>query len=134
VESEVRFIRDLRDWWEAKHEEGDWPDHEIHLLRNLPRRGVGFFKTAGFYPDFMLWLRKGADQALAFIEPHGMVIWDPVKVALLEDIRKLGLENLPVLAYIVTQTPPKSIGAIGGGPVTENYLRDHHILQQDGSY
>src|SRR5690606_15870070 len=53
---------------------------------------------------------------------------------LLEDIRKLGLENLPVLAYIVTQTPPKSIGAIGGGPVTENYLRDHHILQQDGSY
>ena len=82
----------------------------------------------------MLWLKKGGVQALAFIEPHGMVIWDPVKVELLKDIRALGL-SVPTLAFIVTKTPPRSIGAIGGKSVTEEWLRRHHILfQGNGTY
>jgi len=55
VASEVEFLRDLGNFWEEA-QEGDsaWVDYEIYVLRNLPRRGVGFFATAGFYPDFML--------------------------------------------------------------------------------
>jgi|AMFO01.1.fsa_nt_gi Uncharacterized protein conserved in bacteria len=135
--SEVKFVVDLRDTWATLHEDSVWTDYEIYLLRNLPKRGVGFFQTAGFYPDFLLWLKKGDAQALAFIEPHGMVYGDPHgKVGLLRDIRQLGL-SVPTVAYIVTDTSPANIGAIdsmaGGGPVTEQWLRDHHILLQDGA-
>lgn len=129
VESEISFIRDLRALWTKLSAEPTWTGYEVYLLRNLPKKGVGFFATAGFYPDFMLWLKKDGVQALAFVEPHGMVIWDPVKVELLKDIRGLGL-SVPTLAYIVTKTPPRSIGAIGGKAVTEDWLRQRHILFQ----
>lgn len=134
VESEVAFLQDLRDLWARLSLDSEWAGYEVYLLRNLPRKGVGFFATAGFYPDFMLWLKKGEVQALAFVEPHGMVIWDPVKVRLLGDIRGLGL-SVPTVAYIVTKTPPRSVGAIGGKAVTEEWLKEHHILfQRDSTY
>jgi hypothetical protein len=40
-------------------------------LRNLSQRGVRFFKTSGFYPDFILWMRKGK-KTIAFIDPKGI--------------------------------------------------------------
>lgn len=132
VESEVTFLRDLRDLWARLSTNPSWAGYEVYLLRNLPKKGVGFFQTAGFYPDFMLWLKKDGVQALAFVEPHGMVIWDPLKVELLKDIRGLGL-SVPTLAYIVTKTSPRSIGAIGGKSVTEDWLRERHILFQGSS-
>lgn len=129
IESEVRFLRDLSAFWETALKDPVWADHEISLLRNLPRKGVGFFATAGFYPDFMLWLKKGDSQALAFVEPHGMVIWDQMKVDLLRDIRGLGL-SVPTVAYIVTPTSQRAIGAVGGRAVTGSWLRDRYILMQ----
>jgi hypothetical protein len=46
----------------------------LFLLRNLARgKGVGFFESAGFYPDFILWVKEGEAQRIIFIEPHGMV-------------------------------------------------------------
>lgn len=132
VDSEVKFLRDLREVWESYSEDEDWAGFEIYLLRNLPRKGVGFFQTAGFYPDFMLWLKKGGFQALAFVEPHGMVIWDQTKVDLLADIGRMGL-TVPTRAYIVTMTPPRSIGAIGGGTSDVEWLRQRHILFQNST-
>lgn len=129
VESEVTFLRDLRDFWSTKSGDPEWDGFEIHLLRNLPRRGVGFFETAGFYPDFMLWLKREDVQALAFVEPHGMVIWDPNKVQLLTDIRELGL-SVPTVAYIVTKTEPRSIGAVGARTGDREWLRERRILFQ----
>ena len=129
VESEILFLRHLRDCWNEISVKPFWEGYELYILRNLPKRGVGFFRTAGFYPDFMLWLRRGDAQGLAFVEPHGMVIWDPMKVSLLDDIRHLGL-SVPMTAWIVTKTPPRSIGAIGGAAATEDWLRDRYILFQ----
>jgi phage repressor protein C with HTH and peptisase S24 domain len=80
----------------------------------------------------MLWLKRGDLQSLAFVEPHGMVIWDQTKVDLLQDIRGLGL-SVPTVAYIVTPTSQKAIGAVGGQAVTETWLRDRHILLQKSS-
>lgn len=131
VPSEVEFIRDLRTAWAAATANPDWAGYSLHLLRNLPKRGVGFFTTAGFYPDFMLWLTKDGEQALAFVEPHGMVIWDQVKVELLKHVRDMRLE-IPLLAYIVTSTAPRSVGAIGGVAHREEWFREQHILFQDG--
>ncbi|MXX40885.1 MAG: hypothetical protein F4Z85_22985, partial [Gemmatimonadetes bacterium] len=47
---------------------------EVFLLRNLSRgAGVGFFETSGFYPDFILWIKKERKQHIVFVEPHGMI-------------------------------------------------------------
>ncbi|MDQ3660161.1 MAG: S24 family peptidase [Actinomycetota bacterium] len=132
VKSEITFIKDLRDAWKLLSAVDGWDNYELSVLRNLPKRGVGFFSTAGFYPDFMLWMKSGESQVLAFVEPHGMVIWDPVKVELLEDIRKMELD-LPLLAYIVTGTQPRSVGAIGGRQHLEEWFKERHILFQDGT-
>jgi phage repressor protein C with HTH and peptisase S24 domain len=132
VASEVTFIRDLRDTWLDLTSDPDWDGWSLHVLRNLPKRGVGFFTTAGFYPDFLVWLTMKAAQALAFVEPHGMVIWDQTKVDLLKHIRETNLD-IPMLAYIVTKTEPRSVGAIGGIEHREDWFRDRHILFQDGT-
>lgn len=70
--SEIDFVHHLRRWWALHHQGAEWQGTELWLLRNLPKTGVGFFQTAGFYPDFLLWLRRGDRQALAFIDPKGV--------------------------------------------------------------
>jgi hypothetical protein len=45
----------------------------LFLLRNLAKRGVGFFEAGNFYPDFILWcLNKDGTQRICFIDPHGL--------------------------------------------------------------
>lgn len=70
--SEIRFVHDLRAWWTVRHEQPEWADVELWVLRNLPKTGVGFFQTAGFYPDFLVWIKRGEAQALAFVDPKGV--------------------------------------------------------------
>ena len=72
-ESERKFVEDLRSYW--KNDRDGLPDGtEAFLLRNQGRgAGVGFFEDAGFYPDFILWVKDAARQRVVFVEPHGMV-------------------------------------------------------------
>jgi hypothetical protein len=49
-----------------------WEDVEVVLLRNLAGVGVGLFAAEGFFPDFLLWLKRDNHQALAFVEPQGL--------------------------------------------------------------
>ena len=71
-ESERKFVADLRDY--CTSEPDALPDGaELFLLRNLTRgKGVGFFESRRFYPDFILWIKTGNAQRIVFIEPHGM--------------------------------------------------------------
>lgn len=70
---EKRFVEDLRDYC-SKEKDGALKDKKLFLLRNLARgKGVGFFESAGFYPDFILWVKEGKNQRIVFIEPHGML-------------------------------------------------------------
>src|SRR4030065_2787679 len=67
-ESEVRFVRDLKAFWEAEKDKL-LAGKEVFLLRNLSRgKGVGFFDESGFYPDFILWILDGPCQHIIFIE------------------------------------------------------------------
>ena len=67
-ESELRFINYL-----MKYITKFTPQGYIYLLRNPSRKGIGFFETMGFYPDFILWKIVDNKHSIAFIEPHGMV-------------------------------------------------------------
>jgi len=55
---------------------------EIFLLRNLSLRGVKFFQTSGYYPDFILWRKKKDRQTVVFIDPKGIRHVEDEKVQL----------------------------------------------------
>ena len=67
---ETQFVKYLRDYVRTNREQ--LKDRELFLLRNLSLRGVRFFQTSGFYPDFMMWIRRGKKVTVAFIDPKGI--------------------------------------------------------------
>ena len=70
-ESEKDFIKGLRKYLEINKDK--FKDCEIYLLRNFPKSGRGFqLQWSEFYPDFILWIKKGEKQTMVFIEPHGL--------------------------------------------------------------
>jgi hypothetical protein len=67
---ETKFVKDLKDYIQ-KHID-KFEKNDIFLLRNLSRKGIGFFITSGFYPDFIIWLKKGNEQHMIFLDPKGI--------------------------------------------------------------
>ena len=133
VESEARFVWDLRAWWKAHCEAPKWRDCAVYLLRNQVLRGAGFFAEQGFYPDFMLWLKRGTRQALAFVEPKGieLILGDArfqTKLDLLRELRGLALE-VPIRGYLVSATAFSAISARDPDQTRES-LREQGILIQ----
>jgi hypothetical protein len=116
-ESEARFVRDLKAYWEQVKDQS-LNGKKIFLLRNLSRgRGIGFFEENGFYPDFILWTLEENRQRVVFIEPHGMLharayIHDE-KARLHEKLPMLAMEiakrsdryDVELDAYIISATP-----------------------------
>ena len=71
-ESERLFVDHLKSYCKGAEKIGNGT--ELFLLRNLTRgKGVGFFETNWFYPDFILWIKRADGQRIVFVEPHGMV-------------------------------------------------------------
>ena len=116
TESEQRFVKDLKEYWNEK-QAGRQADEEIYLLRNQSRgTGVGFFEGSGFYPDFILWIKEGGSQRIVFVEPHGMIYENAPdyndKIQLHEKLKQLSkemsgcstLDNVTLDSYIVSET------------------------------
>ncbi|QED36703.1 hypothetical protein FK178_02775 [Antarcticibacterium arcticum] len=69
--SEKRFADDLVKYYRANYEKFD--NQQVFLLRNQSKKGIGFFvDTNNFYPDFILWIKEGDRQHIAFIDPKGI--------------------------------------------------------------
>ena len=116
-ESERRFVGDLRAYC-ANVPDVLPHDVELFLLRNLGRgKGVGFFESAGFYPDFILWVKSNETQRIVFVEPHGMLNANAYahdeKAKLHESLPMIadciadrsGLANIQLDSFIVSATP-----------------------------
>lgn len=139
--SEQDFVEMLRDYWSANAATVH-AGESIYLLRNLSRgKGVGFFESEGFYPDFILWHRKSNGiQRLVFVEPHGMRqddapdIDNKVQLAmgignhLADVLRAPGCPVHEVTAYIVSATPFAELSRKHGANWTIQRYADHHIL------
>ncbi len=89
VKSERNFIILLEQFLE--HYNRDIEYEEIYLLRNPSRKGIGFFETKGFYPDFILWIVKKEGQIIDFIDPKGLMFVDrdDEKLKLYKDIKTI---------------------------------------------
>lgn len=143
-ESEEKFVSALRDYCAGGNGHPP-PGTKLFLLRNLTRsKGVGFFDTAGFYPDFILWA-KSADgsQKVVFVEPHGMRNDDPPpnneKVDLYLALRDLsdciegrsGPGGVLLDSYIVSATPFHELSKKWGEGWTRERFAKRHVLFED---
>ncbi|MEN3043879.1 MAG: DEAD/DEAH box helicase family protein [Candidatus Hydrothermales bacterium] len=71
VESEKKFVEELRKY--LSENSSRFSSVEIYLLRNFSKIGVGFqLEWSGFYPDFIMWIKRGEKQVIIFIDPHGL--------------------------------------------------------------
>lgn len=130
VESEARFVFDLREFWKVAANAPGWQDYELYLLRNQARTGLGLFTGAGFYPDFLLWLKRGKLQVLCFVEPKGLGrAWPADKIAMLASLAAQSPPVLPLRGFTVTPTSLADIQALQPGE-TEGSLATQHVLLQ----
>lgn len=110
-ESESEFIQALRLF--AQREKAFFAGKELYVIRNVSKKGIGFFEEAGFYPDFIMWMVTAGKQYITFIEPHGtrdMSIEDE-KVKLYAKIKDIesSLANSDVILNSVILTPTKHL-------------------------
>ena len=132
AESEREFLFDLRNFYEKN--KAFFQDKELYLLRNLSRRGIGFFEAGNFYPDFILWLLLSEVQHVVFIDPKGLRNVegpnDP-KIQFYRTIkeieRKLNDPQLRLHSFIVSTTLYSSIRWWG---ITKKELENRHVLFQ----
>lgn len=134
-EGETRFVEHLREYLETNHP----LESEVYLLRNLTgSKGVGFYETHSFYPDFIMWIKKNGKQIILFIDPKGLThlgLEDP-KLKLHEYLRneiqkKLNNPNVKLDAFIVSVTPYNLVAKTHGRHITlENFEKNRHVLFQ----
>ena len=131
-QGEIRFIWDLREFWKAACDQPEWLGVELFLLRNLPHRGVGLFNNVGFFPDFLLWLKRRNKQVLCLIEPKGLrAQWPDEKIELLQAMSTKPL-SIPLRGFMLTHTPLAHIQVLKliAEADRETWLREKNILRQ----
>ena len=115
-DSEARLVWDLRRRWEQLHKTPKWRGVDVVLLRNLAGVGVGLFAAEGFFPDFLLWLKRGERQALAFVEPKGLRHqWPADKFDLLERVVPSWKFSVPVRGYVLSANSEAELNKIQPG-------------------
>ena len=142
-ESERQFVKHMRAYC-REEKDSSLATKEVFLLRNLSRgKGIGFFETQGFYPDFILWIREDEAQRIVFIEPHGMLFANAYeydeKARLHERLPEVGkaigertkLKNVTLDSFIVSATPYENLRKKYGSVWDKKNFADKHILFPD---
>lgn len=141
--SEYQFVEDLKAWLTKHRALLEQAGEEVYLLRNLVRKGIGFFEAGGFYPDFILWrLWKDDDsgqlkQRIVFVDPHGILrtgIGDD-KIEFSQKIKDVQARlNNEVELESVIISPPKTSREIIEAQwkvTTEDLERSHVFFMSD---
>ena len=137
-EGETKFVENLKDYLNCFSY--NFKDKEIFLIRNLSRRGIGFFINSGFYPDFIIWIKKKDKQNIIFIDPKGirnLGNFNDEKIQLcssyIKEIeKKIGKNDLQLDAFILSTSSYNDIKDIfGKGNHTKEEFEKHNILFQE---
>lgn len=142
---EIRFVRDLREYWELYHNDPELQDCELYLLRNLAGTGIGLFHRSGFYPDFILWLynKRNGKTHVCFIDPHGLhhdgLSGSADKFAALGSLRALSqraefqTKKIHLSGFVLTSTPLNWIrDAVGKSK--DDLEKEYPLVFQEGDY
>jgi hypothetical protein len=148
AESEVKFVRDLEEFYQSSAGKEVIGERSLYLLRNADReeKGLGFALAGNFYPDFLLWLVDDAsgEQWLTFLDPKGIRNMDlsHPKFGLYKEVKTLeadlqkqakpGEGRLTLNAFILSQTKFADLLNVGD-PAKKAELEDRHVLfMEDG--
>jgi len=132
-EGEKDFVEDLDNY--LRRNSDKYKDTEIYLLRNQSKTGLGFFTEGNFYPDFIMWIKRGNKQYINFIDPKGLVNLntkdDPkinLSVKIKEIEEQLNDEDVILNSFIVSVTPYGVIKWLQETSLSE--LEDKNVLFQ----
>lgn len=143
--SESEFVLALRDFWK-REKEGRLRGRKLFLLRNQSRgKGLGFYETHGFFPDFILWLVEGKKQRILFVEPHGLMLEarssDKLKgfhenlTGYVEHgLRDAKISDVTVDGWILSQTPAADLRKQWAVDWDDVEFCRRHILFPQGDY
>lgn len=93
--SEVRFVKDLKEFYYSPAGETFFKDVDLYLMRNASNKlnGIGFAQAGNFYPDFLMWLvdKNSGKQYLTFIDPKGLrnIPFDSPKLNFSKEVKNL---------------------------------------------
>lgn len=110
MKRERDFVCDIQRYFDNNLE--FFADKKLFLLRNKSKRGVWFFETKGFYPDFIVWLVVGEHQYVSFVDPKGLSHingFGDQKINLHKEIReeiepKLNDPDISLSSFIISNT------------------------------
>ena len=140
-ESEYDFVQDLRSFWDKHREEEPFASLNLYLMRNAPKKGLGFHAKTGFYPDFILWVEQPSEEKwrIVFVEPHGMSR-EPIEghpklevftrlLPRLNERPEFKEKRILLDGYILTSTPTTDIpGSDMYNSDWERMAREVHLL------
>jgi hypothetical protein len=149
---ETDFVKDFKNF--LSKNKNIFENNDIFLLRNLSRKGIGFFISSGFYPDFIIWIKKGNKQHMIFIDPKGLLTGgvrnfnhDKIQlcVSYIKDINKRINEelknkgedvSLQLDAFILSISSYSDIKiTFGEGNHTKEEFWEHNVIfQEDSEY
>jgi len=143
VESEKEFVTGLRQY--LKRNKDKFSGFEVYLLRNYPRSGVGFqLQWAGFYPDFIMWVKNRKRQVMVFIDPKGLehiktlnnekikfagfTDQDDEETITIKQIQESLSDKIILESFIASVTPYEDLKkGETSFPLKEEYI-NHHVL------
>lgn len=135
-EGETKFVDDIGEYLSTTKSFAE----EVYLLRNLTRsKGVGFYESHSFYPDFILWIKKNGKQTILFIDPKGLAHLglDHPKLKLhrylKNEIQKqIEDPNIKLDAFIISVTPFSALSKMNPERKInlETLEKEEHILFQ----
>jgi hypothetical protein len=114
-------------------------DKQLYLLRNMSKKGIGFFEANNFFPDFILWLVIGEKQYVSFIDPKGLRqiqgLADP-KIELHKTIKtsiqpKLNDPNIELNSFIISNTPYNQLTHWKGQESMADFNFNHVLFQKE---
>lgn len=134
---ERNLIKDLKGYFNKSTD--FFKDKQLYLLRNMSKKGIGFFEANNFFPDFILWLVIRDKQYVSFIDPKGLRqiqgLTDP-KIQLHKWIKstiqpKLNDPNIELDSFIISNTPYSQLAHWKGQESIEDFNSNHVLFQID---
>ena len=137
-EGERDFVLHLRNFFDEN--KNFFKNRELYLLRNMSRRGIGFFEAGNFYPDFIVWLLIDGKQYITFVDPKGIRNLegpnDPKiqffkTIKIIEHHPNLDDPNVILNSFIISNTPYRDVGWWEGGMSKADLEKCHVLFQKE---